>query len=113
MFENMVDLIFSEEYEAYVFDTAPTANARRLLGMSKVYSLWVNKMLKSREEAQSLRELLSITKQKEQDPLMEYLVSFRERIGHARELLTDQETSIRALVLTVYSIVTVPRPGSG
>ena len=51
MFENMIDLMFKDEYEVYVFDTAPTANARRLLGMSKVYSLWVNKMLKSREEA--------------------------------------------------------------
>jgi arsenite/tail-anchored protein-transporting ATPase len=101
MFENMVDLIFSQEYDAYVFDTAPTANARRLLGMSKVYSLWVNKMLKSREEAQSLRELLSITKKKEEDPLMEYLVSFRERIAHARELLTDEEK-------TAFFFVTLP-----
>jgi arsenite-transporting ATPase len=51
MFENMVELMLGNEYDVYVFDTAPTANARRLLGMSKVYSLWVNKMLKSREEA--------------------------------------------------------------
>ena len=36
MFENMVDLMFKDEYDFYVFDTAPTANARRLLGMSKV-----------------------------------------------------------------------------
>ena len=71
MFENMVDLMFKNEYDAYVFDTAPTANARRLLGMSKVYSLWVNKMVKSREEAQSLRELFSFTKKKEKDPLMD------------------------------------------
>jgi arsenite-transporting ATPase len=89
MFENMVDLMFKDEYEVYVFDTAPTANARRLLGMSKVYGLWVNKMLKSREEAQSLREALSFTKKQETDPLMQYLVNFRERIAHARELLTD------------------------
>src|SRR5512146_1268018 len=41
MFENMIDLMFQDEYDAYVFDTAPTANARRLLGMSSVYSLWV------------------------------------------------------------------------
>src|ERR1043166_9680870 len=94
MFENMVDLMFKDEYEVYVFDTAPTANARRLLGMSKVYSLWVNKMMKSREEAQSLREMLSFTKKKEADPLMDYLVSFRERMEHARQLLTDpQKTS--------------------
>ena len=89
MFENMVDLMLGGEYDVYVFDTAPTANARRLLGMSQVYSLWVNKMLKSRDEARSLRELLSFTKKKEKDPLMDYLVAFRERMGKAREMLTD------------------------
>ena len=101
MFENMVDLMFKNEYDAYVFDTAPTANARRLLGMSKVYSLWVNKMVKSREEAQSLRELFSFTKKKEADPLMDYLLNFRERITHARELLTDP-------ALTAFFFVTLP-----
>ncbi len=89
MFENMIDLMFQGEYEVYVFDTAPTANARRLLGMSSVYSLWVGKMLKSREEARSLRELLSFRKKKEDDPLMEYLLGFKDRMGRARELLTD------------------------
>jgi len=83
--------MFKNEYDVYVFDTAPTANARRLLGMSKVYSLWVNKMLKSREEAKTLRELLSFTKKKEEDPLMAYLLSFRERMEHGRVLLTDPE----------------------
>ena len=101
MFENMVDLMLRDEYDVYVFDTAPTANARRLLGMSKVYSLWVNKMLKSREEARTLREMLSFTKKKEADPLMDYLVSFRDRMGHARELLTDPE-------LTAFFFVTLP-----
>ncbi len=101
MFENMVDLMFKDEFDTYVFDTAPTANARRLLGMSKVYSLWVNKMLKSREEARSLRELLSFTKKKEEDPLMDYLIGFRDRIGHARELLTDKEK-------TAFFFITLP-----
>jgi len=101
MFENMIDLMFKDEYDVYVFDTAPTANARRLLGMSKVYSLWVNKMMKSREEARSLREMLSITKKKESDPLMDYLVSFRERMEHARVLLTDPK-------LTSFFFVTLP-----
>lgn len=101
MFENMVDLMLKSEYDVYVFDTAPTANARRLLGMSRVYSMWVNKMVKSREEAQSLRELFSFTKKKEADPLMEYLLSFRERISHARELLTDPAQ-------TAFFFVTLP-----
>jgi arsenite-transporting ATPase len=101
MFENMVDMMLRAEYDAYVFDTAPTANARRLLGMSKVYALWVEKMLKSRQEARSLREMLSFTKKKEADPLLEYLLGFRERMGQARRLLTDAER-------TAFFFVTLP-----
>jgi len=98
----MIDLMFKNEYEVYVFDTAPTANARRLLGMSSVYSMWVNKMMESRQEAQSLRELLSYSKKKkEKDPLMEYLLNFRERMQHAKELLTDPEQ-------TAFFFVTLP-----
>ena len=102
MFENMIDLMFDDEYEAYVFDTAPTANARRLLGMSDVYSMWVNKMVQSREEAMSLRDLLSYSKKKkEKDPLMDYLLNLRTRMAHAKELLTDAEQ-------TAFFFVTLP-----
>lgn len=103
MFENMIDLMFRDEYEAYVFDTAPTANARRLLGMSDVYSLWVNKMMQSRQEAQNLRVSLSYTKKKgeEKDPLMDYLLEFQERMAHAKKLLTDK-------ALTSFFFVTLP-----
>src|SRR4030067_2680797 len=73
MFDIMVDHVFTTEHSFYVFDTAPTANARRLLGMSKVYSLWVEKMLKSREEAKSLREIISSSKKEKKDPLLDHL----------------------------------------
>ena len=101
MFENMMDIMFKDEYDFYVFDTAPTANARRLLGMSKVYGLWVDKMLKSREEAKSLRELLSFSRKKEKDPLLDYLLGFKDRMSHAKELLTDD-------ALTAFFFVTLP-----
>jgi arsenite/tail-anchored protein-transporting ATPase len=101
MFENMIDLIFADDYDVYVFDTAPTANARRLLGMSKVYGLWVHKMIKSRESAQTMRSSLSITKKEETDPLMDYLIEFQQRIAHAKDLLTDPEK-------TSFFFVTLP-----
>ncbi len=102
MFENMIDLMFENKYDMYVFDTAPTANARRLLGMSGVYSMWVNKMVKSREEAVSLKDLLSYSKKKkEKDPLMDYLLNLRERMGNAKTLLTDPR-------LTSFFFVTLP-----
>jgi arsenite-transporting ATPase len=101
MFENMIDLMFEDKYEAYVFDTAPTANARRLLGMSSVYGMWVNKMMQSREEAKSLKELLSYSKAQEQDPLMEYLLRLRERMERAKGLLTAEEK-------TAFFFITLP-----
>jgi arsenite-transporting ATPase len=102
MFENMIDLMIKDEYDVYVFDTAPTANARRLLGMSSVYSLWVNKMVKSRKEAKSLREILSYSRKKEEkDPLMDYLIDLRERMGKAKGLLTDP-------TLTAFFFITLP-----
>jgi len=102
MFENMIDLMFDDEYDAYVFDTAPTANARRLLGMSDVYGMWVNKMVQSREEATSLRDILSYSRRKkEKDPLMDYLLNLRTRMAHAKELLTDAEK-------TAFFFVTLP-----
>jgi len=102
MFENMIDIMFKDEYEAYVFDTAPTANARRLLGMSSVYGLWVNKMMDSRKEAQSMRIKLSYSKKaEEKDPLMDYLVNFQERMVHAKKLLTDPAQ-------TAFFFVTLP-----
>jgi arsenite-transporting ATPase len=102
MFENMIDLMFEDQYEVYVFDTAPTANARRLLGMSSVYSMWVNKMVQSREEAASLKDLLSYSKKKkEKDPLMDYLLRLRERMARAKTLLTDNQ-------LTAFFFVALP-----
>ena len=107
MFENMTNIIFDDAFEFYVFDTAPTANARRLLGMSKVYTLWVDKMVKSREEAKSMRLSLSFRKKKveeEKDPLLDYLVTLRDRIDHMRTLLTDEQKSAFFFVTLLESL---------
>lgn len=101
MFENMVELMLKDEYDFYVFDTAPTANTRRLLGLLNVRSLWVEKMLKSREGALSLREQLSYTKKKASDPLLDDLVAFKNRMAKAADLLKDE-------ALTAFFFVTLP-----
>jgi len=101
MFENMCNIIFDDQYDVYVFDTAPTANARRLLGMSRVYTLWVNKMLESRKEAQVMRLQLSFRKREEKDPLLDYLLSFQERINRSKDVLTDADQ-------TAFFFVTLP-----
>jgi len=107
MFENMINIIFDGAFDFYVFDTAPTANARRLLGMSKVYGLWVDKMMKSRDDAKSMRLSLSFRKKKveeEEDPLLDYLTTFRDRIEQMRVILTDKEKSAFFFVTLLESL---------
>jgi arsenite-transporting ATPase len=106
MFDDMIDLILKENYDAYVFDTAPVAHTYRLLGMSKVYDLWLHKMIKSREEAFSLRTKLSFRKEKiveelKKDPLLATLIETRKRTEEGRKLLTDSEK-------TAFFFVTLP-----
>jgi arsenite-transporting ATPase len=69
--------------------------------MSKVYALWVEKMLASRNEATSLRQALSFSRKAEKDPLLDYLLTFRDRIDKVHGLLTDDN-------LTAFFFVTLP-----
>ena len=75
--------------------------------MSKVYALWVNKMYKSREEARQMRLSLSFRKKKpedEQDALLDYLTTFRDRIEQMRALITDKEKSAFFFVTLLESL---------
>jgi hypothetical protein len=68
----------------------PHDNASRLLGMSACYSIGVIKWCKSREEAASFKRFAILQQEEnEQDPLMDYLLNLRERMSHAKDLLTD------------------------
>lgn len=108
MFDDMVDIMIKqgEEYDRIVFDCAAVANAVRLLGLSKIYGLWLSRMIKSREEALSLRVKLSFRKDKimeeiKKDPMLADLLSMNERMKKAKSLLSDSET-------TAFFFVTLP-----
>jgi arsenite-transporting ATPase len=106
MFDDMINLMLKGEFDAYVFDTAPVAHTYRLLGMSKVYDLWLHKMIESRKEALSLRVKLSFRKEKimeeiKKDPMLTSLLATREQIEKGRKLLTDNER-------TAFLFVTLP-----
>lgn len=108
MFDRMVDYILTEgeSYDRVIFDTAAVANAVRLIGLSKIYGLWLNRMIDSRREALSLRVQLSFRKERmieevKKDPLMADLISMNERFVKAKEILIDPER-------TTFFFVTLP-----
>ncbi len=103
MFDNVVDVILQNKYDCYVFDTAPVAHTYRLLGMSRMYDMWLGKMIKSREDAMSLKKSLSFKKEKKEvkDPMIQGLLESRRRTEEIRKLLTNPE-------LTAFYFVTLP-----
>lgn len=106
MFDNMLNLILSGDFDVYVFDTAPVAHTYRLLGMSRIYDLWLQKMIKSREEALSLRVKLSFRKEKimeevKKDPILLSFIETRKQIEKGRKLLTNEDQ-------TSFFFVTLP-----
>ncbi len=103
MFDIVVDVILANKYDCYVFDTAPVAHTYRLLGMSKMYDMWLGKMIKSREEALCLKKSLSYKKDKKEvcDPVIDGMLESRRKTENIRKLLTDPE-------LTAFYFVTLP-----
>ncbi len=100
-FDKIMDIILDlgEEFDRIVFDTAAVANAVRLIGLSKIYGMWLNRMIESRKEALSLRVKLSFRKEKvmeeiKKDPLLADLLSMQERFNKVRGiLLNDEQTA--------------------
>lgn len=107
MFDKMMDIMLSEkEHDVIVFDTAAVANAIRLIGLSKIYGLWLGRMIESRKEALSLRVQLSFRKERimeevKKDPLMADLLGMHDRFTQVKQLLLDPTK-------TAFFFVTLP-----
>ena len=108
MFDSMLDVMLKEggNYDKIVFDCAAVANAVRLLGLSKIYDLWLSRMIKSREEALSLRVKLSFRREKvmeeiKKDPMMADLLNMRKRMQEAKKVLNNPD-------VTAFFFVTIP-----
>ncbi len=108
MFDETVDIMLEkgEEFERVIFDTAAVANAVRLLGLNKIYGLWLERMIESRKEALSLRVKLSFRKERameevKKDPMMKDLLDLNEKIQKATKIFGDPNK-------TVFFFVTLP-----
>lgn len=108
MFDKMVDIMLQEgqQYDKLVFDTAAVANAIRLIGLSKIYGLWLQRMIESRKEALSLRVQLSFRKEKimeevRKDPMLADLIGMNERFERVKKVLIDPQK-------TAFFFVTLP-----
>ncbi len=108
MFDETIDIMLREgkNFDKIVFDCAAVANAVRLLGLNKIYGMWLKRMIKSRKEALSLRVKLSFRKDKvmeeiKKDPMMADLIEMNRKITEASGIFGNPKQ-------TAFFFVTLP-----
>lgn len=102
LFDRMVSVILEERehFDAIVFDTAPTGHTIRLLSLPELMGVWLEGMLKRREEINKNYESLLSDGQPHDDPISNILNKRKERFAQVREILLDDEITTFVYVLT-------------
>ncbi|MCX8201172.1 MAG: ArsA family ATPase [Candidatus Caldarchaeum sp.] len=111
MFDKVMEIMVKEgeRYDVVVFDTAAVANAVRLIGLSKLYGLWLARMIQSRKEAQEYRLRLSVRKEKimeeiKKDPVVADLLNLYDKFTKTRQSITDPSKTLFYFVTTPESL---------
>ena len=104
IFDAVVDIVVSGEYDYYIYDLVPLGHALYYLSMAKIYDEWINKITKLREEMREYEEMVSRLKRQkdtEEDHILSELLYIRGRINASSRILTDKDK-------TAFYFVVVP-----
>jgi len=102
IFDQVVDIIVSGNYDYYIYDLVPLGHALYYLSMAKVYDEWIEKITKLREEMEEYARVAAIMQRKkefEEDKILKELQYIRYRINTSSGILTDREKTAFFFVL--------------
>ena len=106
VFDKIIELMESagKDYDAIVFDTAPTGHTLRLLTLPGILGVWIEHLIEKRQKARKLMEVAArydreLAEQLKEDPVIEALSARRDKFELARKILTDSETTVFHFVL--------------
>lgn len=106
IFDRFMDLMerAGREYDAIVFDTAPTGHTLRLLTLPEVLEVWINHLISKRTKAMNLMRMAAKYEKElqdkiKEDPIFNILSRRRDMFQRAKELLTDHDLSVFHFVL--------------
>jgi len=96
IFDKFVELMESAgtDYDAIVFDTAPTGHTLRLLTLPEILGVWIDQLIEKRKKAMHLMKMASrydayLADKIKEDPILETLTARKEKFEVARDFLTD------------------------
>jgi arsenite-transporting ATPase len=94
IFDQVVDIVVSAEYDYYIYDLVPLGHALYYLSMASVYDEWIDKITKLRQEMEEYSQVASVIKRKketEEDMILKELLDIKYRINTSSSILTDKE----------------------
>ncbi len=94
IFDAVVDIVVSAEYDYYVYDLVPLGHALYYLSMGSVYDEWINKITKLRQEMAEYAQVAAVmqrSKQVEEDEILRELQYIKYRINTSSSILTDRQ----------------------
>jgi len=103
IFDAVVDIVFTGEYDYYIYDLVPLGHALYYLSMSSIYDEWINKITELRTEMQRYDQVAARMKSEsvsEEDEILRELQEIRKRINLSSSIFTDKEKTGFFFVLT-------------
>jgi arsenite-transporting ATPase len=94
IFDQVVDIVVSAEYDYYIYDLVPLGHALYYLSMASVYDEWIDKITKLRQEMEEYSKVASLIKREkesEEDMILKELLDIKYRINTSSSILTDKE----------------------
>jgi arsenite-transporting ATPase len=94
IFDQVVDIVISAEYDYYIYDLVPLGHALYYLSMASVYDEWIDKITKLRQEMEEYSQVASLIKrdkETEEDMILKELLDIKYRINTSSSILTDKE----------------------
>ena len=94
IFDQVVDIVVSAEYDYYIYDLVPLGHALYYLSMASVYDEWIDKITKLRQEMEEYGKVASVIKREEEteeDMILTELMDIKYRINTSSSILTDKE----------------------
>ncbi len=102
IFDAVVDIVISGEYDYYIYDLVPLGHALYYLSMASVYDEWIDKITALRAEMAEYAQVASVmqrNKESEEDQILKELQYIKTRINTSSGILTDKQKTAFFFVL--------------
>jgi arsenite/tail-anchored protein-transporting ATPase len=109
IFDAVVDIVVSGDYEYYIYDLVPLGHALYYLSMASVYDQWIDKITALRAEMEEYNQVAAVMQRKketEEDAILRELQYIKTRINKSSGILTDrQQTAFFFVVIPEEMII--------